>query len=217
VKFIVTAGPTREPLDPVRFLSNRSSGKMGYAIAQAAAAAGHDVLLISGPVCLAAPDAVRREMVETSDQMFAAVRRAVRACDVLVMCAAVADYKPARVARDKIKKTGRPLALALRPTRDILHTVAQRRRSFFVVGFAAETKNVSSNARRKLRAKKCDLIVANDVSAPASGMESDHNEVTIFFPNKRSRTISRAKKSVVARGLLKIIVEECEKRLTKKT
>jgi phosphopantothenoylcysteine synthetase/decarboxylase len=156
-------------------------------------------------------------MVETSDQMFAAVRRAVRACDVLVMCAAVADYKPARVARDKIKKTGRPLALALRPTRDILHTVAQRRRSFFVVGFAAETKNVSSNARRKLRAKKCDLIVANDVSAPASGMESDHNEVTIFFPNKRSRTISRAKKSVVARGLLKIIVEECEKRLTKKT
>jgi phosphopantothenoylcysteine decarboxylase / phosphopantothenate---cysteine ligase len=217
VKFVVTAGPTREPLDPVRFLSNRSSGKMGYAMAEAAAAAGHDVLLISGPVCLTAPDNVHREVVETGDEMFAAVKRAVRGCDVLVMCAAVADYKPARAARHKIKKTGRPVSLVLRPTRDILAAIAQGPRSFLVVGFAAETENVSANAQKKLRTKKCDLIVANDVSARDCGMESDVNELTIFFPNKQRQRIPRAKKRVLARSLLKIIVKVCEKRLTKKT
>ncbi len=218
MKFVVTAGPTREPLDPVRFLSNRSSGKMGYAIAEAAAAAGHEVFLISGPVCLAAPNKVRREMVETSDQMFAVVKRAVRRCDVLVMCAAVADYKPARTTRDKMKKSARALSLALAPTRDILSTIARGPRSFFVVGFAAETEDVAANAQMKLGKKRCDLIVANDVSARDSGMESDVNELTIFFPNERPLRLPRAKKKVLARSLLKIIVQSvCEKRLTKKT
>lgn len=217
MKFVVTAGPTREPIDPVRFLSNRSSGKMGYAIAEAARDAGHDVVLISGPVCLPAPKKIRIEQVNTSDEMFAATRRATRDCNVLVMCAAVADYKPRRVAKQKIKKGTRALRLDLIPTRDTLSTIARASRKFFVVGFAAETENVEANAQKKLRAKNCDMIVANDVSRRDSGMETDQNAVTIFARDGFSKKISRAPKKIIAQRLVKIIAKVVEKSLTKKT
>jgi len=201
----------------VRFLSNRSSGKMGYAIAEAAIEAGHEVMLISGPVNLRAPEKVQFKSIETSEQMYEAVHGVIRACDIFVMCAAVSDYKPASYSRDKIKKRADMFSLELMPTRDILTTVADQDRSFLVVGFAAETENIAANARKKLREKKCDAIVANDVSRANTGMESDENEVTIFLQNGEEKKISRAPKKIIARELIKIISEMREKRLTKKT
>jgi phosphopantothenoylcysteine decarboxylase/phosphopantothenate--cysteine ligase len=215
VKFVVTAGPTREPIDPVRFLSNRSSGKMGYAIADAVLEAGHEVVLISGPVCLSAPRKAKLIRVETSDEMHDAVRGASHDCDVLVMCAAVADYKPARVAQSKIKKCEQRFALELVPTRDILHSLPSAR-DFFVIGFAAETEELEQNARKKLRYKNCNMIVANDVSDPASGMESEQNAVTIFFNDGAMQKISRAPKNVIARELVQIILQRAQKSFDKK-
>ena len=216
MRFVITAGPTREPLDPVRFLSNRSSGKMGYAIATAATEAGHDVTLISGPVNLPPPPDIEYVTVNSSDAMYKAVHAALPDCDVLVMCAAVADYKPARVAKQKIKKNSRMLSLRLIPTRDILKSLP-REREYLVVGFAAETKDVEKHAREKLRHKNCDMIVANDVSCPAIGMESDENAVTIFFRDGKSKAIARTSKKNIARMLVKIISETSKKVLTKKT
>jgi phosphopantothenoylcysteine decarboxylase/phosphopantothenate--cysteine ligase len=217
VRFVVTAGPTREPIDPVRFLSNRSSGKMGYAIAEAAIEAGHDVILISGPVSLRAPENARVVPINTSDELYETVQREVRDCDVLVMCAAVADYKPAKYSPQKLKKKSAPLTLDLMPTRDILASIANGDRSFLVVGFAAETENVVANAEKKLRAKNCDMIIANDVSNSEFGMENAENEVTILFRNSETKKISRAPKKNIARELVKIISKLREKSLTKKT
>ena len=216
MRFLITAGPTREPIDPVRYLSNRSSGKMGYAIAEAAIEAGHEVVLISGPVEVARPRGVAVVSVSTSDEMFAAVRQHSSRCDILVMCAAVADYKPARVSKSKIKKRSEDMLLELIPTRDILGSLPQDR-PFLVVGFAAETENLQANAQKKLREKNCDVVIANDVSAPDSGMESDQNEVEIFVREGETKKISRATKKIVARELIKIFENVCEKRLTKKT
>jgi phosphopantothenoylcysteine decarboxylase/phosphopantothenate--cysteine ligase len=216
VKFLITAGPTREPIDPVRYLSNRSSGKMGYALAEAALAAGHEVVLISGPVSLAAPTAAQTVSVSTSDQMHDAVHQHLTGCDVLVMCAAVADYKPARASPQKIKKGAAGLILELVPTRDILSSIPPQGRECLVVGFAAETNDLEENARRKLRDKNCDMVVGNDVSRAESGMESDENEVTIFFRNGEIRKIPRAPKKNIARELIKIISNTQEKCLTKK-
>jgi phosphopantothenoylcysteine decarboxylase/phosphopantothenate--cysteine ligase len=217
VRFVVTAGPTREAIDPVRFISNRSSGKMGYAIAEAAIAAGHSVTLISGPATVAPPDGAQFISIVTSDELHDAVQRAVRECDVLVMCAAVSDYKPARVEPRKIKKRKIPFALELIPTRDILASLPKEDRSYLVVGFAAETHDLEANAQKKLREKNCDVIVANDVSKIDSGLESDENAVTIFFRNDESQTISRAAKKIIARELVKIISKMSEKCLTKKS
>jgi phosphopantothenoylcysteine decarboxylase / phosphopantothenate---cysteine ligase len=212
---VITAGPTREPVDPVRFLSNRSSGKMGYAIAAAAIEREQDVVLISGPVCLEAPRRAKLIRVSTSDQMHDAVHQAIRDCDVLVMCAAVADYKPKRSAPMKIKKRERNFSLELIPTRDILRSLA-RERSFFVVGFAAETHALEKNAWTKLRHKNCNMIVANDVSDAAVGMESEENAVTIFFENGESKSISRASKKMIARALVEIILQKSQKSFDKK-
>ena len=214
MKFVVTAGPTREPIDPVRFLSNRSSGKMGYAIAEAAIESDHDVVLISGPVSLAPPAGAKMVNVITSDEMHDAVHEAVRDCDVLVMCAAVSDYKPARVAKAKIKKRDEDFSLELIPARDILKSLP-RSRNFFAVGFAAETNDVERHARAKLAAKNCDMIVANDLSDPNIGMESDENAVTIFSRNGEIKKISRASKKIIARALVKIICANAKKVLTK--
>lgn len=216
MRFLITAGPTREPIDPVRYLSNRSSGKMGYAIAEAAIEAGHEVVLISGPVEVARPRGVAVVSVSTSDEMFAAVRQHSSRCDILVMCAAVADYKPARVSKSKIKKRSEDMSLELIPTRDILGSLPQDR-PYSVVGFAAETENLQANAQKKLREKNCDVVIANDVSAPDSGIESDQNEVEIFVREGETKKISRASKKIVARELIKIFENVCEKRLTKKT
>jgi phosphopantothenoylcysteine decarboxylase / phosphopantothenate---cysteine ligase len=216
VRFVVTAGPTREAIDPVRFLSNRSSGKMGYAIANAALAAGHKVTLISGPACLVRPAGAQFISITASDELYREVRRAIRECDALVMCAAVADYKPARVESRKMKKRRTSFALQLVPTRDILASLPQGRRKFLVIGFAAETHDLKTNAQRKLREKNCDMIVANDVSNLDSGMESDVNAVTIFLRSGESQTILRTSKQIIACELVKIISKMSEKYLTKK-
>jgi phosphopantothenoylcysteine decarboxylase / phosphopantothenate---cysteine ligase len=216
VKFLVTAGPTREAIDPVRYISNRSSGKMGYAIAQAAIEAGHDVTLISGPVNLDPPRGAQLMSILTSDQMHEAVHRHLLDCDVLVMCAAVADYKPAQPSAHKIKKRHEAFSLDLVPTRDILASLPQDRQ-FLVVGFAAETHDIKDNAQKKLRAKNCDIVVANDVSDPNIGMESDNNEMTIFFKNSAEKRFSPAPKKNLARELVKIFENVREKCLTKKS
>ncbi len=217
MKFVVTAGPTREPLDPVRYLSNRSSGKMGYAIAAAALEEKHAVTLISGPVVLSAPSGAEVLRVTTGEEMFAAVSAQLAQCDVLVMCAAVCDYKPAHYASEKSPKQRAPFSLALVPTRDILASLTNMPHACFVVGFAAETQELEANAARKLAEKKCDLMVANDVSRADIGMDSDENELLIFFRNGEQKKLSRGKKTELARTLLKIILDAREKCLTKKT
>jgi len=216
VRFLITAGPTREAIDPVRYISNRSSGKMGFAMAEAAIEAGHGVVLISGPVSLTPPRGAELISILTSDEIYDAVHRHAGDCDVLVMCAAVADYKPARVSAQKIKKRDETLSLELIPTRDVLASLPQDRQ-FLAVGFAAETNHVEENARKKLRAKACDIVVANDVSDPNSGMEANENEVTIFFRSGEMKKISRAPKKILARELIKIFANEREKCLTKKS
>lgn len=216
MRFVVTAGPTREALDPVRFISNRSSGKMGYALAEAALAHKHAVTLISGPACIAPPAGAKLVAITTSDELYAAVHRAIRRCDVFVMCAAVADYKPANVSSRKMKKRKSGFALRLVPTRDILASLPKRR-DYLVIGFAAETHDLKKNAQKKLRAKNCDAIVANDVSRSEIGMESDENEVTIFFRDRETKKISRASKRKIARELVKIFEKMLEKSLTKKS
>jgi phosphopantothenoylcysteine decarboxylase/phosphopantothenate--cysteine ligase len=217
VRFLITAGPTREPIDPVRYISNRSSGKMGYAIAEAALADGHHVTLISGPVNLEAPRDAQLISVLTSDEMFEAVHHYADQFDICVLCAAVADYKPANVSSTKIKKNDKKFSLELIPTRDILDSLGHRQdRQFLLVGFAAETDHVEENAAKKLCEKDCDIIVSNYVSRANSGMESDMNEVTILFRNGEKEEISRAPKRIIARELIKIFSEFATKCLTKK-
>jgi phosphopantothenoylcysteine decarboxylase/phosphopantothenate--cysteine ligase len=205
VRFLITAGPTREPIDPVRYLSNRSSGKMAYAIAEAAMAAKHEAVIISGPTSVPAPAGARVTKIVTSDQMYDAVHEHLPRCDILVMCAAVADYKPVKASPFKIKKGAAALILELVPTRDILSSLAAKDRNYLVVGFAAETNELEENATKKLREKNCDMIVANDVSRSDRGMESDENEVTIFFRDGQSAKIPRTSKKNIARELIKII------------
>jgi phosphopantothenoylcysteine decarboxylase / phosphopantothenate---cysteine ligase len=190
---------------------------MGYAIAEAALSEGHDVTLISGPVNLEAPQNTKLISVSTSDDMFKSVHQHADRCDICVLCAAVADYKPANVSSTKIKKRGEKFSLELVPTRDILNSLGQRQdRQFVLVGFAAETDHVEENAAKKLRAKNCDIIVANDISRADSGMESDMNEVTILFRNDEKKKIYRAPKKIIARELVKIFLNFATKRLTKK-
>ena len=217
MKFLITAGPTREPIDPVRYISNRSSGKMGYAIAEAALTEGHDATLISGPAVVEPPRNANLIPVSTSDEMFEAVHRYADKCDICVLCAAVADYKPANVSSTKIKKRGAKFSLELIPTRDILDSLGQKQdRQFVLVGFAAETNHVEENAAKKLRAKSCDIIVANDVSGADSGMESDVNEVIILFRNGEKTRISGAPKKTIARELVKIFSNFATKTFDKK-
>ena len=215
MRFLVTAGPTREPIDPVRYISNRSSGKMGYAIAEAALQAGHEVILISGPVALGPPLHAKLVSVSTSDEMFDAVHRNAGKCDVCILCAAVADYRPAKVSPVKIKKRAGNLSLELVPTRDILDSLGlQQNRQFLLVGFAAETNDLEQNALQKLRAKNCDIMVANDARL---GMESDENELLILFRDGEMRKISRAPKKILARELVKIFSNFATKMFDKKT
>ena len=217
MRFLITAGPTREPMDPVRYISNRSSGKMGYAIAEAALDAGHDVVLISGPVNLAPPRNAQFISAGTSDEMFKAVHRHARESDICVLCAAVADYKPAKVSTAKIKKRREKVSLELIPTRDVLDSLGRRQdRQFLVVGFAAETSDVEENAERKLREKDCDIVVANDVSSADSGMDSDLNEVTILFRNGERHKILRTQKTIIARELVKVFAKSATKMFDKK-
>jgi len=216
VRFVVTAGPTREAIDPVRFISNRSSGKMGYAIAEAALAKKHQVTLISGPATVPPPRGAEVISITTAEELYCAVHRSLRHCDALVMCAAVSDYKPAIRSDRKIKKRKSGFALKLVPVRDILASLPKRR-GYLVIGFAAETHDLKKNAKKKLREKNCDAIVANDVSGTKTGMESDENEVVIFFRDGEIKRISRAPKKNIGRELVKIISKMWEKSLTKKS
>lgn len=184
MKLLITAGPTHEAIDPVRYLANRSSGKMGYAIAEAFSRAGHPVLLVSGPTALEVPDGVDFVPVESAAEMFDAVSHHIRRADIAVFAAAVADFRPASVAPEKIKKSGESLTLELIRNPDILGSC---RREFgftgTLVGFAAETENLEQNARDKLRRKGCDLVVANDVSETGLGFGSDRNRIHLVHPD----------------------------------
>ncbi len=207
LRVLVTAGPTREALDPARFLSNRSSGRMGYAVAEVAAAAGCDTTLVSGPTMLTTPANCACVRVTTAAEMADTVREHFPACDVLVMCAAVADYRPAAVNSQKMKKTGTGLSIALERTEDILGSIAAvRRPDQMVMGFAAETENVQANAERKLAEKNLDWIVANDVSRADAGFEADTNQVTILG---RDGTVSlpTMSKLQVAERLIDLVLQ----------
>ncbi len=190
---------------------------MGYAIAQAALEAGHEVTLISGPVSIAPPSHARVIDITTADELYDAVHEHAPTCDVLVMCAAVSDYKPLVRAREKLEKQTSQFSLQLTPTRDILASLPREARTYLVVGFAAETHDVEASAQRKLTRKNCDMIIANDVSGSDSSMESDDNEVTVFSANGEREHIARAKKIIIAREILKNILVLVEKRLTKKS
>jgi phosphopantothenoylcysteine decarboxylase/phosphopantothenate--cysteine ligase len=208
MKYLITAGPTREPLDPVRYLSNRSSGIMGYAIAAEAIARGHEVILISGPVALAAPAGARLIRVVTGEEMFVEVHRWVGEVDVCILCAAVTDFRPRQVASRKIKKRDdSAMTLTLEPTRDILLSLRDvvRNGRPLTVGFAAETDAVLENGRRKLREKGCALLAVNDVSQDGLGFESDENELTLLFATGGERLLKRARKEVLAAQLVEII------------
>lgn len=182
MKILITAGPTREAIDPVRYITNRSSGKMGYALAAAAAKVGHQVLLISGPTSLDVPEAVDFLPVESAADMYGAVESYLPKMGAAFFSAAVADYAPASVAEQKMKKAGEVMQLNLVKTKDILGS-AREVFGFtgFLVGFAAETENLERNARLKLEKKGCDLVVANDVSRSDIGFDSDENEALFVF------------------------------------
>ena len=203
---LVTAGPTREPLDPVRYLSNRSSGKMGYAVAAAAARAGARVVLVSGPVGLAAPEGTERVSVETAQEMLRAVQAHAGGADVFVAAAAVADYRPREPSPQKVKRSAAPLTLTLEPAPDVLGWVAGLPRRPFLVGFAAETEELEANARHKLERKGLDLIAANRVGVPGSGFDADENELDVYWEGG-ARRLGRAPKTVLGRELVALIGE----------
>jgi len=199
---LVSAGPTCEDLDPVRYITNRSSGKMGYAVAEAAAKRGAKVILISGPVILETPAGVERVDVRTAEEMRRAVGDRFSEASIAVLAAAVSDYRPAELRAEKIKKGNAPLAISLEPTTDILAEVATHKDQKIVVGFAAETDHVAENARKKLVSKNADLIVANDVTAEGAGFDSDTNVVTLFSRDGRDLALPKMPKSEVAQRVL---------------
>jgi phosphopantothenoylcysteine decarboxylase/phosphopantothenate--cysteine ligase len=209
-KVVITAGPTRERIDPVRFITNRSSGKMGFAVAQAARDAGADVVIVSGPVNVPTPRGVRRIDVETADQMMAAVEANLAGTDIFIAAAAVSDYRPMQVASEKIKKTSDSLVLPLSRTTDILATVAAGQPRPFVVGFAAETQNVERNAIAKLEGKKLDLIAANQVGENL-GFDQDDNALTVYW-NGGKRELARCSKAQLAGELVSLIAQRFAQR-----
>jgi phosphopantothenoylcysteine decarboxylase/phosphopantothenate--cysteine ligase len=200
-KVVVSAGPTAEPLDPVRFLSNRASGKMGFAMARAARRLGAEVTLVSGPASLPAPHFLATVRVRTAEEMLGAVTREAEGADVVVMCAAVADFRPEKPSSRKIKKDGFDRKVELAPTPDILESLGKRKGNRLLVGFAAETDDLARNALEKMRRKNLDAIVANDVSRTDIGFESDNNEVRIFFPDGDVMDLPLATKDGIAVGV----------------
>jgi phosphopantothenoylcysteine decarboxylase/phosphopantothenate--cysteine ligase len=204
-KVVVTAGPTREGIDPVRFITNRSSGKMGYAVAEAARDAGAEVVIVSGPVNLPTPWGITRVNVETAEQMMNAVNQHLPGADIFIASAAVSDYRAAQVASEKIKKSSDSMVLALTRTPDILATVAAGSPRPFVVGFAAETQNVERNALAKLEGKKLDMIAANQVGEGLA-FDCDDNALTVYWRDGK-RELERAPKCRLAADLIAVIVE----------
>jgi len=206
VRLMVTAGPTREAIDPVRYISNHSSGKMGFAIAAAAAAQGAVVTLVAGPVALPTPPGCKRVDVTSADEMHQAVMSQAAAQDIFVATAAVADYRPQQPAGQKIKKQDEQMALALVRNPDILSEVAALENGPFTVGFAAETRDLEHYARDKLVRKQLDMIAANDVSRPEQGFNVDNNALTVFWPGG-SQSLPLATKTQLAEQLIHLISE----------
>ncbi|MEO6119490.1 MAG: bifunctional phosphopantothenoylcysteine decarboxylase/phosphopantothenate--cysteine ligase CoaBC [Terriglobales bacterium] len=221
---LITAGPTREPIDPVRFIGNRSSGKMGYALADEALRMGAKVILVSGPTALEAPDGAEMIRVETTEQMRDAVMARLGEASIVIKTAAVADYKPKQVAGQKIKRTG-DMAVELEATADILKEIAEalaaskvthtgspnssQKAPTLVIGFAAETENILENARKKLDSKRLDAIIVNDVSKPGIGFDSDRNAVKIITRDQEI-DIPEAPKTEIARRVLEFVVAKKE-------
>ena len=203
VKLLLTAGPTREAIDPVRYITNRSSGKMGYAIAAAAQRAGAEVTLVSGPVSLTAPPGVKLLAVLSAQEMHDVVMQQAASTDLFIACAAVSDYRVDQVATQKIKKSAEAMSLQLQPNPDILTAVSAMQGRPFCVGFAAETNDLEKYARAKLEQKKLDMIVANQVGE-GSGFEIDDNEVTVFWPQGQQK-FDLASKTVIAKQLIDLI------------
>ncbi|MGH8443045.1 MAG: bifunctional phosphopantothenoylcysteine decarboxylase/phosphopantothenate--cysteine ligase CoaBC [Nevskiaceae bacterium] len=210
VPVVVTAGPTREPLDPVRVLTNRSSGKMGFAVAEALTGLGAQVTLIAGPVSVATPAGVHRVDVETADEMYRAAIKAAKPAKIFVGAAAVADYRPANAARAKIKKKTAALSIPMERTRDILVAVREKHRTLFMVGFAAETGNLETNARAKLEGKKLDLVAANLVGN-GRAFDRDDNELHVYW-KKGGKALGKDSKVNLARALADLIANRYNSR-----
>ncbi len=202
MRILITAGGTREYIDPVRFISNASSGRMGYALARAAIKAGHNVTLITAPTSQNPPSEAKLVKVETTAQMFDAVKRHFEKCDCLIMAAAVADYTPARPVKIKIKKTGKPLAIKLKPTADILKWAGgHKRKNQIVVGFALEDKVVRARAEKKLKEKNLDMIIANTSAA----IGADKSTVQIKKTGREWLKLSQASKATIAKRIISIV------------
>ncbi len=204
---VITAGPTREAIDPVRFISNHSSGKMGYALAEAARDAGARVTIISGPVRLDAPDKINVININSASEMLEASLEQQQNCDIFIAAAAVADYRPLQIAQQKIKKSGEQMQMALIKNPDIVATIAQLEEKPFVVGFAAETQDVATYARGKLVNKNLDMIIANDVSNTDIGFNSDNNSVTVFW-GENQQDFPRMAKSALSNELIDLIAHQ---------
>ena len=205
LKIVITAGPTREPIDPVRYLTNRSSGKMGFAVAAAAREAGADVVLVTGPVSLPTPGAVRRIDVETAEQMYAKVHDEIGDAQIFIGCAAVSDYRPRDAVGQKIKRSAAELDLKLVRSPDTLASVAALPKPPFTVGFAAETHDVALHAREKLERKRIDMIAANQVG-PDCGFDRETNALTVYWPGGEL-ALGEGGKGQLARQLVEIVAE----------
>lgn len=207
---VITAGPTQEAIDPVRFISNHSSGKMGYALAEAARDAGARVTIISGPVRLDTPEKVSVTQVKSANDMLTACLEQSD-CDIFIAAAAVADYRPLQIAQQKIKKSGEQMQMALIKNPDIVATIAQLEDKPFVIGFAAETQDVATYARGKLTKKNLDMIIANDVSNTDIGFNSDNNAVTVFW-GENQQDFPRMAKSALAHELIELVAHQFSKK-----
>ena len=207
MKILITAGATRERIDPVRFISNRSSGKMGYALANSAIKSGHDVTLISGPVALIPKKGIKLVNVESAAEMACEIRRSAKSADIIIMAAAVADYRPKNVSDEKIKKTDGDWILQLERTEDILASLGQEKLSACLVGFAAETSDLIENAERKLKDKNLDWIIANDVSMLDRGFGTDDNAVTMISGSGEKIELPLQNKNLLADRILSEIFQ----------
>jgi phosphopantothenoylcysteine decarboxylase / phosphopantothenate---cysteine ligase len=205
LKVVITAGPTREPIDPVRYITNRSSGKMGFAVAAAAREAGAEVILVAGPVALATPATVRRVDVETAEEMYEKVQDELPGTHIFIGCAAVADYRPEAPAAEKIKRSAATMNLSLVRSPDTLASVAARPDAPFTVGFAAETNDVAEHARDKLERKRIDMVAANRVG-PDCGFDRETNALTVYWSGGEA-ALGEGSKPSLARRLIEIIAE----------
>lgn len=211
MRFLISAGPTREAVDAVRFFSNHSTGKMGYALAQAAIEAGHMAVLVSGPVALPPVPGAEMVRVTTAAEMAEAVKSRFADCDVAIMAAAVADYRPKNPAANKLKKRDGDLVIELERTEDILSSIGKMKRpGQILAGFAAETDDVEENALGKLRRKNLDFIAANDVSKPGCGFAADTNSITVYAADGRCFHLPFGLKTEVAKQILNIITGDTE-------